>query len=527
MKRLILLISLCLLTTNFLQLSAQPVGINFCHDSWENLLQKARNEGKYVFVELYGNTCIHCRNMDTFVFTHPNVYILYNQHFVSTKINYSEDSQDFSYYELASSYSENLSAGVLPVLLYFDYEGNLLRKETGGKSTSEFADIGNKVITNPYENGIMAVMDKSPDYVQSEPIYYGEPPSDRPTAPIAGKEEHVKNTPIYGQPIGTTVTSDPVSPTFYAQSPPPVVIKMPEQPSTRQSQDKPRLNDRPDVRAGSSVVVVSSQMEADYKRLNELRQYFRYSDTTTNQNTIIEYAYLLKKLHQAFNQVVNYYLELEKANLYKEQNKDFIYDFAINLENKAIDYLVADIQYYKTRKGGEAVNTQVKNAINYTVLTAIREKDRKLFAKAEQVIYRSHLPNYETFLFEMRSLFYQGIEDWSAYSKMVSRYMEENTISDPVVLNDIALKFQRNVNDKKMLKKAIGWVQESIRIENEFYNNYTYALLLVRTNEPQKAYSAAQNAIYVAQMRRDGTDISAALQLVDRLSSEFGDYHDD
>ncbi|OWY19332.1 thioredoxin family protein [Sphingobacteriales bacterium UPWRP_1] len=527
MKRLILLISLCLLTTNFLQLSAQPVGINFCHDSWENLLQKARNEGKYVFVELYGNTCIHCRNMDTFVFTHPNVYILYNQHFVSTKINYSEDSQDFSYYELAHSYSVDLSGEVLPVLLYFDYEGNLIRKETGGKSITDMIYIGNKVITNPYENGIIAGMNEPPAASNGGSMYDGKQPSDRPTTPLTEREVQVKNTQNYVQAGGFQSTSDPAPEFFNTQSPPPLVIKTPEQPSTRQPQDKPRFNDRPDVRAGSSVVVVSSQMEADYKRLNELRQYFRYSDTTTNQNTIIEYAYLLKKLHQAFNQVVNYYLELEKANLYKEQNKNFIYDFAINLENKAIDYLVADIQYYKTRKGGEAVNSQVKNAINYTVLTAIREKDRKLFTKAEQVIYRSHLPNYETFLFEMRSLFYQGIEDWSAYSKMVSRYMEENTISDPVVLNDIALKFQRNVNDKKMLKKAIGWVQESIRIENEFYNNYTYALLLVRTNEPQKAYSAAQNAIYVAQMRRDGTDISAALQLVDRLSSEFGDYHDD
>jgi hypothetical protein len=71
----------------------------------------------------------------------------------------------------------------------------------------------------------------------------------------------------------------------------------------------------------------------------------------------------------------------------------------------------------------------------------------------------------------MRSLYYQGIEDWNGYAKMVSKYMEQHTISDPIVLNDIALKFQRNVNDKKMLRKAILWIQESIRIENEFYNN--------------------------------------------------------
>ncbi|OWY23212.1 thioredoxin family protein [Sphingobacteriales bacterium UPWRP_1] len=522
MKRLILLISLWFCTACLWQLAAQPVGINFYSDSWANLLQKANAEGKYVFVELYGDNCVHCHNMDTFVFTHPNVYVLYNQHFVSTKINYSSDSQDFSYYELAASYSHDLSGDILPVLLYFDSKGDLLRKDTGGKSISEFMQIGQQVIDNPYLN-VLAKMNKPLVAENEVSINYGTPTHYRATSPQDEMEKEVKYT--QGSERVTTQVP-PVPDVIYTQ--PPLVITTPEQPGNQQQpQNMPRLNESKDVRSTKSVAVVPPQMEIDYKRLNELRQYFRPSDTTINRNTILEYAYLLKKLHQAFNEVVNYYLKLEKDRLYTEHNKNFIYDFAINLENQAIDYLVSDIQYYKTRKGGDAVNRQVKNAINYTVLTAIREKDRKLFAKAEQVIYRSHLPNYEAFLFEMRSLFYQGIEDWSAYSKMVSRYMEENTISDPVILNDIALKFQRNVNDKKMLKKAIGWVQESIRIENEYYNNYTYALLLVRMNEPQKAYAAAQNAIVVAQMRNNGTDISPAMQLLDRLRSEQRNYNAD
>lgn len=273
------------------------------------------------------------------------------------------------------------------------------------------------------------------------------------------------------------------------------------------------------VRSNSSIALMPQSVEEDYLKLDKLSQYFTPTYTTQNPITIREYAYLLKKLQKTFNEVVNYYLEIEKDRLSLDTNREFIYDFAVNLENKAIDYFVSDIQYYKTSRGGDKVNERTKNAIEYTILTAIREKDHKLFRKAETVIEKSFLPNREEFLFEMRSLFYQGIEDWNGYAKMVNQYMDEQTISDPKVLNDIAEQFQRNVNDKRMLKKAATWVEESIRIENEYYNNYTYALLLLRLKDTERAKSAAGNALYIADKRRDGTDTTPAQQLLDRINS--------
>lgn len=502
MKRLFIAIMLFLAASAPIQLSAKPAGINFFKGSWYELLQKAKDDGKYIFVELYGNHCLYCKNMDTLVFTSPDVYPLYNQRFVSYKINYSQDEMDISYYEMASSYSIDLSATYLPLLLYFNSDGDLLRKESGGKSITDFARIAEEVINRPPGMGILASLNTPINELPPPAIYTD---SQKPVQP---QNEY---NPYFAP--NNSGRQDNLMSSNKNQ----IVIAVPTQPqAVNTPQTQFQRNEIPEVKNNSSITLIPQSLERDYQRLDELSKYFTPHDTTQNPITIREYAYLLKKLQKTFNAVVNYYLELEKDRLQLDRNREFIYDFAVNLENKAIDYFVSDIQYYKTSRGGDQVNERTKNAIEYTVLTAIREKDHNLFKKAETVIEKSFLPNREAFLFEMRSLFYQGIQDWKGYAKMVSQYMDNQTISDPKVLNDVAEQFQRNVNDKRMLKKATTWIQESIRIENEYYNNFTYALLLVRLKDIESAKIAASNAIYIADLRKNGTDTSAARQLLDR-----------
>ena len=478
-------------------LKSQPVGIKFFEGNWAKLLEKAKEERKYIFIEMYGNHCLYCTHMDTAVFTSPQVFPLYNQRFVSFKINYSEG--DFAYYDMAASYSVDLTGKYLPILLYFDTEGNVLRKETGGKTTTEMIDIAQEVLLRPKGRGIIA---KPIEIKPEESIVQNEPQTNRATSPP------------HQPKIEEQVISKPQPP---AEN---IKVLTPTQKVTQSNKTNatPQINTNTDLRSSSSFTVpIPPELKADYDRLNELSVHFK-RDTTQFAGTVREYAYLLLKLQQPYNQVVNHYLELEKDRLDSPINRDFVYDFALNLENKAIDYFVKNIQYYKSIKGGERVNEKTKNAIEYTVFTAIKEKDRKLFSKVEQTIQKTYLPQKDQILFEMRSLFYQGIEDWNAYAKTVVQYMDKFSISDPKLLNDIAGKFHRNVNDKKMLFKALEWIELSVNIEHEYYNNFTHSLLLYRLGFTEKAIQAAQNAIYINNLRQDGTDATQCRQFLDRLN---------
>lgn len=478
-------------------LKSQPVGIKFFQGSWAELLEKAKEERKFIFIEMYGKHCLYCTHMDTAVFTSPQVFPLYNQRFISFKINYSEG--DFAYYDMAESYSVDLTDKYLPILLYFDSDGNVLRKATGGKTTTEMIDIAEEVLHRPKGRGIIA---KPKDPIPDEGLIYTEPQEKKAPSPTEQPVIEEKVIPKTEPPVEYERVLTPTSKVT----------------QNNKSKTTPQINTNTVLRSSSSFTApIPPELKADYDRLNELSVHFK-RDTTKFAGTVREYAYLLLKLQQPYNQVVNHYLELEKDRLDSPINRDFVYDFALNLENKAIDYFVKNIQYYKSIKGGERVNEKTKNAIEYTVFTAIKEKDRKLFAKVEQTIQKTYLPQKDQILFEMRSLFYQGIEDWNSYAKIVVQHMDKFSVSDPKLLNDIAGKFHRNVNDKKMLFKALEWIELSINIEHEYYNNFTHSLLLYRLGFTDKAIQAAQNAIYINNIRQDGTDATPCRQFLDRLN---------
>ncbi len=483
--------------------SAQQAKIKFFEGSFEELLNKAKEDRKYMFVYLYGVPCHYCSFMDTTVFADYKVFTTYNQNFLNYKVNVSHG--DFGYYDIVAAYGDNIIRAKegYPVLLYMDTEGNILKREQGGQTISKFQNYAYDVLYRPQGSGIIASI-TPPKAMEWKPDdYYLPPPSETEIDRITyHQSQQDRQQPTQSAPVlKPTPQPEPKQKVTKTQTSPPVVY----------TPLAPKPNSGFQMPAG---------LESQYNRLNELSAYFR-ADTTQDIAIVREYAYLLLKLQLPVNAVVNYYLKLQENQLAAPHNREFIYDFSVSLENKAIDYLVQDIRYFKSVKGGDKVNEKIKNAVEHSVLTAIREKDRKLFNKAEKVIHHSFLPDRNRFLFDMQSLYYQGTQEWSTYTKIAVAYLDENQISNPKTLADIAAVFQRNVNNKKMLQKALAWVEESISIEQEYYNHFIQALLFYRLGEAEKARIAAQNAMYIAQLRNNGTDVSPCRHFLERLGNGY------
>lgn len=61
-------------------------GIEFFHGTYEEALQKARAEGKQIFVDVYTSWCGPCKMMAKNVFTRQEVGDYYNNKFVCLKL---------------------------------------------------------------------------------------------------------------------------------------------------------------------------------------------------------------------------------------------------------------------------------------------------------------------------------------------------------------------------------------------------------------------------------------------------------
>ena len=287
----ILFFNFCYLCINTTTSYAQEVPIQFIQDiSWEQLLEKAQNEGKFIFIDVYTDFCSPCKLMDKTVFIQQDVGIYYNQNFINVKMNMLLDAHEgfVMKHELHSA----------PSLMFFSPNGELIDMEVGHMSAEKFLALGQE-IQNMYEDIYVY-------YVFNQ--HYAELKDDSEKIVIDKPNEATHSKAI-------NMTYQPKL-TVYADS-----MHTPVQNLARFA----NLDDA--YRKGSINVL-------------QMRQY----------------AYFLKEYRKPYNTIVNKYLDAENKNLESKENKQFIYNFSINLENKAIDYFIAHLEDYKIRYGSKQVN---------------------------------------------------------------------------------------------------------------------------------------------------------------------------
>lgn len=409
----ILLIWLLIATVGTYQtpIVAQPLSINFFEGTWEEVLEKSKNENKLIFVDVYADYCPPCKVMIKEVFSHKDVALFYNQYFVNYKINLSNKENSY--------FTQMHQIGELPALMFFDAQGGVVHKETGCKETPEFLTFGKNVLQQ-YDKAYQTNNEER-KYMEKLMSWY---------------ESGKKNTANL----------------FPNKSP---------------------------------------------------------------ETLLIQYAYLLKEYRLPYNRVVNEYLKSQK-NIQTNINRQFIYDFAISLDNNAMNYFVDDISFFKEKYGSNRVNDKVKTACYNTTINAAQEKDAALFNQVAATAGAANLPNSQQFIFRMQSIYYESINDWEAYAKAATKYITEQKCSDPILLNEVAYKFYDHITNKKQLLEAIKWTELSVRIDNRYNNNSTLMWLYYKMGKKKEAIAAGEAAIAAAQ--RDGeTDYSDTMRLLEKL----------
>ena len=98
-------------------------GVVFFQGTWEEALDRAAKENKYIMVDAYTDWCGWCKVMDKETFTDDAVGAMVNKNFVPVKINFEEGiGIDLGMKFRVSSY---------PTILFFNPAGQLVRIQNG------------------------------------------------------------------------------------------------------------------------------------------------------------------------------------------------------------------------------------------------------------------------------------------------------------------------------------------------------------------------------------------------------------
>ncbi|MDL1914222.1 MAG: thioredoxin family protein [Bergeyella sp.] len=109
-------------------------GIRFENASFDEILKKAGNEEKLVFVDAYASWCGPCIQMKKNVFSLESVGNYYNENFINARFDVEKGEGK----EMAKRY--NIRA--FPTYLFFDSSGDILLRSTGYTEKEEFIELG-------------------------------------------------------------------------------------------------------------------------------------------------------------------------------------------------------------------------------------------------------------------------------------------------------------------------------------------------------------------------------------------------
>ena len=115
-------------------LSANAQGIVFSNVSFEEALEKAQQEGKQIFVDVYTSWCGPCKMIAKNVFTQQKVGEYYNEHFICLKLDAEKEAQ----HDFFKSYK----AAAYPSFFWLDAQGGLLDTHTGMLEADAFIQYG-------------------------------------------------------------------------------------------------------------------------------------------------------------------------------------------------------------------------------------------------------------------------------------------------------------------------------------------------------------------------------------------------
>jgi len=117
---------------------------------WDQVLDKAKRESKYIFVDVFATWCGPCKRMDKEVYADSQVIREMREKFISVKIQADSSRQDDvetrSGYKTAREIIRKFNVTEYPTLLFFRPDGRLLNQEQGYFKVVDFVALLHRAV---------------------------------------------------------------------------------------------------------------------------------------------------------------------------------------------------------------------------------------------------------------------------------------------------------------------------------------------------------------------------------------------
>ncbi|HTX87537.1 MAG TPA: thioredoxin domain-containing protein [Bacteroidales bacterium] len=204
-----------------------------------------------------------------------------------------------------------------------------------------------------------------------------------------------------------------------------------------------------------------------------------------------------------------YFASASGDQIYDQESWNIINRFVTDMNSPLFAFVVKNRAEYVKRYSQDTVFMKISTVyvngllrssrdIHFTDSSyrALQEKIRQTgYEEADKVFFYSDLSLYQ----------FRGEKDKFlelAYEKMDKFYHDDYNM-----LNNIAWSVQQMTNDKKYLDKALSWAKRSIALQNEPFNNDTYAIIQLKLGNKEEAIKYEKIALQLARKKNESASV--------------------
>lgn len=258
-----------------------------------------------------------------------------------------------------------------------------------------------------------------------------------------------------------------------------------------------------------------------------------YKQGNSKPAFLIEYCHYLKKAKALTPKIVQEYLiTQDTSSLYQQANFDFIYEYTIHNGTPYIDessdafqFLLKNPDLFYQHYNKRQVNHRIINVLQQATEVAITKNDEgeffRLIKEIEpyddghvymfqetdgtigEILYSGNLiDNYKLD-------FYKHIGNEELYNSTFKEYMVK-IWNNHEALNQFGQQCAKRKESAKY-PKALKAIQQSIKLQSNYYNNHTYAELLYLSGKTTAATEQAYKAINIGRQQNRDTKPTSQL----------------
>lgn len=201
-----------------------------------------------------------------------------------------------------------------------------------------------------------------------------------------------------------------------------------------------------------------------------------------------------------------------QADWSSPEHMDMIFNYTNHADSPMFDYIVKERAGFNGIFGGDKVDDKLQQIVNNTLFNS---KEPPSLDKVDGMFQLINPDKAGALSSKYRMMHYRNQGDRDGYANAAVNYLKKYDAENWDELNEIGWTFYQVVDDKKLLKKATKWVKQSVKMDNNFYNNDTLAALYYKLGKKKKALKYADTAIGMA--KAVGEDYTATSKLKEQI----------